>query len=522
MNLEHIRKINLSDLYKSLSNHTIGHEEFLNDAGIEHYKMLAYLSMQFNGVEIFDIGTHRGASAAALSYNKNNIVHSFDISNLYPLPSISNVNYHIEDIVTDTPSRANWTERLLASPLIFFDIDPHEGGREYEFYEWLKANNYQGALICDDIWYFKPMRDNFWYKIPTAEKLDLTSFGHWSGTGVIRFTQSALFPAYNPCTNWTIVTGYFDLTKMSDASDSIKARPDTHYLSNAIATLSLDQNMIIFCEPENVEKIKSLRPSFLADKTQYIVQSFEDFPLTQYRNKIIENRRVNPYRFDDRNTASYYLFCMSRYAMLERAMAENPFNSTHFSWLNICIERMGYKNLIELSSVFEQQRDKFSTCYIDYRPKELVANLPEYFRYGGLCSMCSGFFTGNKYYMGEFCREIQSKFMDFMNAGYGHADEQLFSAVYFDHPEIFDVYYGDYTEMITNYTNIKERCLEPLNLLINNSFNCKDYTTCIKGCTALWNSYKKGYAKLGPNDLSRLVNYYRNCCRELCISIDLP
>lgn len=53
--------------------------EFTNKQGIEHYKLLAYFSTQFNGVNIIDIGTHRGSSALALSYNINNTVHSFDI-----------------------------------------------------------------------------------------------------------------------------------------------------------------------------------------------------------------------------------------------------------------------------------------------------------------------------------------------------------------------------------------------------------------------------------------------------------
>ena len=29
----------------------------------------------------------------------------------------------------------------------------------------LKKIDYQGFIICDDIWYFKEMRNNFWYKI---------------------------------------------------------------------------------------------------------------------------------------------------------------------------------------------------------------------------------------------------------------------------------------------------------------------------------------------------------------------
>lgn len=47
--------------------------------GKEHYKLLSYFSMQFNGATIIDIGTHRGSSALALSYNPTNTVYTFDI-----------------------------------------------------------------------------------------------------------------------------------------------------------------------------------------------------------------------------------------------------------------------------------------------------------------------------------------------------------------------------------------------------------------------------------------------------------
>ena len=188
--------------------------------------------------------------------------------------------------------------------------------------------------------------------------------------------------------------------------------------------------------------------------------------MTKFRDKILENRRLYPYAFDERNTASYYLLCMARYAMLKQAITENPFGSTHFAWLNICIERMGFTNLIELDTVFLQNRDKFSTCYIDYRPQWLVENPPQYYQYGGLCSMCSGFFTGNATYMARFCELIDDRFMWYLNQGYGHADEQLFSAVYFKEPEIFDFYYGDYRQMVTNYVWVKEAPASPLNIFI--------------------------------------------------------
>lgn len=517
MDLCKIRAMELT----SVPDNQINWTEYLGPAGKEHYQLLAYLSTQFNNATIFDIGTHRGASALALSFNSTNTVHSFDIAHAYTLPQKSNIVYHLEDLF-QSDTRTLWTDRLLQSAFIFLDIDPHEGTREYAFYEWLRDKEYRGFVVCDDIWYFKEMRDNFWFKIPTEHKVDLTALGHWSGTGIVRFIPSDLFPQQTAPSNWTVVTAYFDLTRMPDASASIKGRPREHYLQSARATMSLDQNLVVYCEPDSVDLMKAMRPVWLAHKTKYVTMSFEDFRLTQYRNQIIENRKRFPYAFDDRNTASYYLLCMARYDMLKRTIAENPFQTSHFAWLNICIERMGYKNLVELDAVFRENRDKFSTCYIDYRPRHLVFNPPEYFRYGGLCSMCSGFFTGNAHYMREFCERIEEKFLWYLERGYGHADEQLFSAVYFDHPELFDVYYGDYQQMVTNYVWVKDAAASPLHIFIANSFRHGDWAACKRGCERLWASYKKGYAALSIQDVGHLVDYYRRCCIRLCEPIELP
>lgn len=493
--------IELINLQKIKKNNNIS--EFYADPGIEHYKLLAYLSTLFNETHIIDIGTHQGTSAKALSYNSSNTIYSFDIvDNVFLENHADNIIFNIHNLFDSNEefSCKIWEEKILSSPLIFLDIDPHDGRIEYNFYLFLKKNNYQGILILDDIWYFKDMRDNCWFKILTEDKIDITNLGHWSGTGVVQFRADRLnFETFamsqKKYTNPTLVTAYFDLTKMIDASDEINNRPKQHYLSNAYATLNLDYDMVIYCEEENLEEIKEIRPLRLHSRTKFIVQNFDDFKINDvsfntYRNKIIDNRIKNHYQFDNRNTASYYLFCISRYLMMLQTMEENIFNNDHFVWINICIERMGFKNLIHLDEALLNLRDKFSTCYIDYVSDKLIQNLPNYFKYGR-CSMCSGFFTGNKTYMSIFCNALVDKFIEYLNMGYGHADEQLYSPIYFQNPNIFEFYYGDYTKMITNYRYYYETCYNIHDFLIPKSYDDNNFSITLDACRFLFKSLKK-------------------------------
>jgi hypothetical protein len=486
----------------------------------EHYRLLAHLSTRVGaGATIFDIGTHLGDSALALAYGGAD-VESFDIvDNVQGRKLPPNIRRHLTNLWTDQ-GRSEWRARLLASPLIFLDIDPHEGTRELEFVRWLEKEDYQGTLVLDDIWHFKGMRDNLWSPIEGRYKTDVTALGHWSGTGIVRFHDRAMVEDEPDTANWTLVTGYFDLTKKPDANAAIRARPMTHYLDDhAQGTLGLDQNLVIYCDPNLEAKVWSIRPAHLHARTRVVPCNFEALPLTQYRPRIIANRggRGECAR-DPRNTASYYLFCMARYAMLKRTIADNPFQSTHFAWTNICIERMGAHNLARLSEALGVQREKFSTCFIDYVAKAVALDLPRYFGLHGCasgcaaaCTMCSGFFTGDARHMRAVCDRLEEEFVRCLQAGVGHADEQLYPLVYYQEPELFDWYVGDYAEMVTNYAHVYERAEQPVRNLIRNSLAAGDLAVARRAAKLVRESYRLGKCTLEPDALGMLVAAEHAC-----------
>jgi hypothetical protein len=288
---------------------------------------------------------------------------------------------------------------------------------------------------------------------------------------------------------------------MQDASKEIKERDINHYMKNANMTMSLDQNLVVYCDAESEPYLRSIRPAYLHSKTKFITIEFTDIDIVKNNYQKVANSRKNKKSYDERNTISYYLLCMARYDLLMNTMKDNPFNSTHFAWCNICIERMSWKSGRIFPKIWQEFRDKFSTCYIDYQPKQLVIDNPqEYYRYGGRCSMCSGFFTGNKYYMTQFCDKIVEAFNDMLNINCGHADEQLFSIVYFRHPELFEFYLGDYSEMITNYGWVIDRPYEPVKNVITNLYNSGQNSDLLYTLTSRWlQSYYLGCFNIDIN-----------------------
>jgi hypothetical protein len=193
--------------------------------------------------------------------------------------------------------------------------------------------------------------------------------------------------------------------------------------------------------------------------------------------------------------------------MMIETVDENPFRSTHFAWINLCIERIEYTNVMHLSGCLTTNRDKFSACYTDYIPLCYIENTSQYYE-EGLSSICSGFFTGNAYYMRTTCKYIIEKFLYYLDLGYGTTDEHLYNPVYYDHPYLFDHYYGNCGEIITNYKYVYQKPTEIINNFIYKSFECGDYSQCLDACRFVLKSIALKKCKLDEKHTAMLRYYF--------------
>jgi hypothetical protein len=336
-----------------------------------------------------------------------------------------------------------------------------------------------------------------------TEKMMLVYY-NWKG--IQPYYQPPEDLTINP--NWTLVTGFYDLPSMDDASSALRSLE--YYYSHCLSTLSLNYNMVIFCDKTTYPKIYEIRRRYnLIEKSVFYVNNFEDFPMNIYREKITENRKKIPCH-DPRNTVSYYLFCMARYAMLKIAINVNTFGSSHFCWINFCISRMSLRGLELLDEGLSLNRDKFSTAYIGYISKADVQGV-DFMRYGR-CSMCSGFFTGNKEYMYEVCDMMEKEFVHYASLGLGHADETLMSPIYFKRPDLFDQYFSNYQTMVVNYSKCYEKPIDALRYVIPGSYRDSIYPLCSKACKMTYEGFKEQNYGLTANELIGLLKTWHSSC----------
>jgi hypothetical protein len=158
----------------------------------EHYKLLAGFVLVMQPTVVIDIGTFNGLSALALKQHlpENGKVVTFDIMPWNVLPDTALRPFDFEDgrltqFVEDLadPAIVRKHKPLLESAQLIFMDGPHDGVTEERMIANFRLLNFVSSpiLVFDDIRLWSLLK--FWRELPFP-KLDLTSFGHWSGTGI--------------------------------------------------------------------------------------------------------------------------------------------------------------------------------------------------------------------------------------------------------------------------------------------------------------------------------------------------
>ena len=170
---------------------------FYNQYPGEHYRLLAAITILEKPDSIIDIGTYTGMSSRVfLDYgNENTKVSTFDLVHWTEFDSyLDESDFNKKRITQELGNLSDENifklhEDLFSkSSLIFLDA-PKDGYFEEKLIRQLSKINFQERnryLILDDI--RVPEMFEVWRMIDSP-KIDATTFGHWSGTGIVNISQ---------------------------------------------------------------------------------------------------------------------------------------------------------------------------------------------------------------------------------------------------------------------------------------------------------------------------------------------
>ena len=160
----------------------------------EHYKLLAGMIQVLQPKLVIEIGTAKGLSALTMKKflpDDGKIV-TFDIINWNNYPGGTSLNNNdfddgrliqFTDDLSHSTSFSKHIELLKEADFIFMDA-AKDGSQEQRFIDNLKTIKFNNPpiVLFDDIRLWNMLK--IWREI-TMPKLDITSFGHWSGTGIV-------------------------------------------------------------------------------------------------------------------------------------------------------------------------------------------------------------------------------------------------------------------------------------------------------------------------------------------------
>ena len=164
----------------------------------EHYKLLAAMMRYLQPRSVIEIGTHTGWSSLAMKkyLPAEGRITTFDIVSWDALHDTcltpedfadGRLVQHVEDLA-DRAVVAKHQDLLAAADLIFMD-GPHDGPTEYKMMANLQSISFTNnpLFVFDDIRMYELLK--FWRDL-ALPKMDITSFGHWSGTGLAEWKSS--------------------------------------------------------------------------------------------------------------------------------------------------------------------------------------------------------------------------------------------------------------------------------------------------------------------------------------------
>lgn len=183
--------IDLTDISSRIKS---GHTNYIDIYPGEHYKLLAAIVKKICPCIVVELGTHLGYSSLCMKkfLPQDGIIYTFDVipwnqftdTILIEKDFDAGLVQYTDDLTI--PDKVSKHHTLLENADIVFMDALKDGKQEYLFLENFSRIRFKKKclFIFDDIRLWNML--DIWYNMDKP-KLDLTSFGHWSGTGLVEW-----------------------------------------------------------------------------------------------------------------------------------------------------------------------------------------------------------------------------------------------------------------------------------------------------------------------------------------------
>jgi hypothetical protein len=164
-----------------------------------------------------------------------------------------------------------------------------------------------------------------------------------------------------------------------------------------------------------------------------------------------------------------------KFVALLIAAQRNDFLTTYYTWIDFgCSYVAPTDFVISARELLDKPRPAISVCYIRHRTTDALKDSSLYCSKGS-CGVATGIMSVERNYVFKLYARFMRVFYEQLEKNIWHADEQILMYVFNRHPELFNVYYGDYRSLLTNYHDIRLDWHHIRWFFINEAVKVNDY-----------------------------------------------
>jgi hypothetical protein len=249
--------------------------------------------------------------------------------------------------------------------------------------------------------------------------------------------------------NTTIVTMLYDIRKKEGNYDNNNElnRGIQKYCNLASEfILDLPYNLIVFTDDFDVIKFIENKK-----KSNIIIYNkpFEETYYYKHFDKLVELQKT--FHIINGNTKQetpmYIILNNNKFHFMESSIELNPFESSHFVWMDFGINHVA-KNTELIHEWITKVPDKIKQLCIN--PYTETNSPKEHFQFI-YHNMAGGLFSGSSQNLLKYCKLFKQKTEEIYNDNWYQIDEAVMTMVQRENSYLFDLFYGDYQGIVSNY-----------------------------------------------------------------------
>jgi len=317
----------------------------------------------------------------------------------------------------------------------------------------------------------------------------------------------------------TIVTMLYDIRSMENKIIERNRKIESYIDFSKKFLLQLPFPIIFFIDEndENDENddiynaIYNSRKEFnLLDKTYIYMHDFKKTYFYKHLSRIqelqckyyIKNGEI------EHETPLYVILNNNKFDCIDKAIELNPFDSSHFIWMDFGINHVA-QNVERINDWILCIPDKIKQLCINPYIENISPKKYFEFIYH---NMAGGLFSGSIENMKKYSLLFKNKTEEIYRDNWYQLDEAVMTIVNRENPDLFDLYYGDYVGIVSNYLSP----IRDIELILIGSQKCLDTNKLKESYHILYYCLK--YFQENPNsnlafkyiEQNIIVDYYCN------------